>query len=247
MQNVPHSWATLCSLTWRIRVHAVSHSSVWRADRLSDRSQRKSSLCTADSRAPGPLQPHQPEPDRMLRAPRCTCNNKRETALVFTTAISHTGKHTVSLLLVYKDGHHAQGSGYSTGVLATCATKTGQHMLRGIVTLSLKGWLVLYPIQYNTLHSIRHSAIPVSELGLGDTWPRSLHEGIPWQPPPHSSPCGPRLHPPVKENATKMKRSSQKMWPSGLQCCKHQCLWLGGRQEEVDFLGQLMKMFHGFF
>lgn len=188
---------TPCSLTWRIRVHAVSHSSVWRADRLSDQSQQKSSLCTADSRAPGPLQPHRPEPDRMLRAPHCTCNNKRETPLVFTTAISHPGKHTVSLLLVYKDGHHAQGSGYSTGVLATCTTKTGQHMLRGIMTLSLKGWLVLYPIQLNTLPSMRHSAIPVSELGLGDTWPRSLPEGIPWQPPPHSSPCGPHWHPPV--------------------------------------------------
>lgn len=166
MQNVPHSWATLCSLTWRIRVHAMSHSSAWRADRLFHRSQWKSSRCSADSRAPGPLQPHRPEPDHMLRAPHCTCN-KWETALVFTIAISHTGKHTVSLLLVYKDSHHAQGSGYSTGVLATCATKTGQHMLRGIVTLSLKdGWfyiqyiMQIQYIQYNTLHStLSHTCV----------------------------------------------------------------------------------------
>lgn len=39
---------------------------------------------------------------------------------------------------MYEDGLHAQGAGYRTGVLAPCAPKTGQHVLRGIVTLSLR-------------------------------------------------------------------------------------------------------------
>lgn len=49
------------------------------------------------------------------------------------------GGRRASLLLVDEDGLHAEGSGYSAGVLATCAAKTGEHVLRGVVTLSLKG------------------------------------------------------------------------------------------------------------
>lgn len=39
---------------------------------------------------------------------------------------------------MYEDGFHAEGTGYGTGVLATRTAKTRQHVLRGIVTLSLR-------------------------------------------------------------------------------------------------------------
>lgn len=39
---------------------------------------------------------------------------------------------------MYEDGLHAEGAGYSTGVLAARTAKTRQHVLRGIVTLSLR-------------------------------------------------------------------------------------------------------------
>lgn len=38
---------------------------------------------------------------------------------------------------MYEDGLHAEGAGYGAGVLAARAPKTGQHVLRGIVTLGL--------------------------------------------------------------------------------------------------------------
>lgn len=44
---------------------------------------------------------------------------------------------------MYKDGLHSQGSGNSTGVLAACTPETCQHVLRGIVTLSLSGCLTV--------------------------------------------------------------------------------------------------------
>lgn len=39
---------------------------------------------------------------------------------------------------MYEDGLHAQGAGYSTGVLAARAAKTGQHVLGRIVTFGLR-------------------------------------------------------------------------------------------------------------
>lgn len=141
-------------------MHAASHSSVWRADRPSDRCRRTSSVRTAESRAPEPPRPRRPEPDRMRRARRCTWNNS-ETTLAFPTAVSHAGKRIVSVVPVYEDGLHAEGTGYSAGVLATCAAKTGQNVLRGIVTFSLRRCReVLYPIQHHN---------PSLHLTLNDT------------------------------------------------------------------------------
>lgn len=68
--------------------------------------------------------------------------------MAFAAAVSHAGKPIVSVVLVYEDGLHAEGSGYSAGVLAARAAKTGQHVLRGIVTFGLRRrGGVLCPIQ----------------------------------------------------------------------------------------------------
>lgn len=114
----------------------ASRSSVWRAARPADRSRQKSPVGSAGSTAPAPLQPHRPEPARTPKARRCTCKSTPVTTT--TTSVTHAGEQNGSLLLVYEDGLHAQGAGYSTGMLAARTAKTGQHVLRGIVTLSLR-------------------------------------------------------------------------------------------------------------
>lgn len=122
-------------LTWRSRVRRATRSSVGTAARPAARSRRRSSVGSAASTAPAPLRPRRPEPDRMLKARHCICKSRLVTTQL---ALPHSGELTGSLSLVYEDVLHAQGTGYSTGVLATCAAKTGQHVLRGIVTLSLR-------------------------------------------------------------------------------------------------------------
>lgn len=83
-----------------------------------------------------------------------------------------------------------------------------------------------------------HGLIRNANESHGDLFHTHLYGGV-------TGPIGATLSMKTKQNMAQMIQMITEMWNSASCPRMSQCLWLVRRQEEVDLLGQVMKMLHG--